>query len=67
MKLRTKYMVCFVDEHCLSRGGTDGFVWTVTFETSSTFDTKLEAIEYLKEIADREYNYTILEIIEPYK
>ena len=75
MKLRTKYMVCFIDElNVKTTVGIDSYAPSILFEpcsynlgTDKEFDTKLEAIEYLQKVGHIDYNYTIIEIIKPYK
>ena len=71
MKLKTEYWICFTDEQYLQTDKTlDGFLQTancVTFEMNTTWETKLEALEYLQEYGNDKYNYTIIEVIKPYK
>jgi len=71
MKIKTEYWICFTDEQYLQTDKSlEGYTQTahcVTFEMNTIFDTKLEALEHLQEYGNEEYNYTILEVIKPYK
>ena len=74
MKLKTKYIVCFINEENVKTTiGIESYATTMLFEPCQymlkdiEFDTKLEAIEYIQEMGHEEYNYTIIEVIKPYK
>ena len=67
MKLVMKYMVCFLDQKMLQTDETNRFAHVTTFDESRTFDTKLEALEYLRVNGDEEHTYTIVEIIQAWE
>ena len=67
MKLVMKYMVCFVEQKMLQTDEYSSSAWITAFEESRAFDTKLEALEYLRVNGDEEHNYTIVEIIQAWE
>ena len=76
MKLVMKYVVCFVEQHDLQTDEyikgitTEDFhqcVTCTTFEESRTFDTKLDALEYLRVNGDEDHTYTIVEVIQAWE
>ena len=64
MKLKTKYMICFVNHNMLQTDEADRFALSATFQESATYETKLEALDHLRLYGSDGCNYTIIEIIE---
>ena len=64
MKLKTKYMICFIDHNLLQTEEVGETVLTATFQRSASYYNKLDALEHLQEFGSDGCNYTIIEIIE---